>query len=64
MEETFTVDVYRCRFQIPEGTPGSVSNKSITALMDRVTDVGVEFVKMEGLYNFDGKPGFSRGQGQ
>jgi hypothetical protein len=32
--------------------------------MDRVTDVGVEFVKMEGLYNFDGKPGFSRGQGQ
>jgi hypothetical protein len=24
----------------------------------------VEWVKVENLYNFDGKPGFSRGQGQ
>ncbi len=64
MEETFLVDVYRCRFQIPEGTPGAVEHKSITALMDRILKAGVEFVKMEGLFNFDGKPGFSRGQGQ
>jgi isocitrate dehydrogenase len=64
LAETFTVDVYRCRFQLPEGTPGAVSHKAITALLNRITDAGVEFVKLEGLYNFDGKPGFSRGQGQ
>jgi isocitrate dehydrogenase len=64
MEETFTVDVYRCRFQLPEDQPGCVSHRSVTALLDRITDAGFEFVKLEGLYNFDGKPGFSRGQGQ
>jgi isocitrate dehydrogenase len=64
MPETFTVDVSRCRFVIPEGTAGTVSHKSIIALLDRVTNAGLEFVKFEGLYNFDGKPGFSRGQGQ
>lgn len=64
LAETFTVDVYRCRFQLPEGTPGVIPHKAITALLNRITDAGVEFVKLEGLYNFDGKPGFSRGQGQ
>ena len=64
MEETFTVDVTRCRFKLPDEATGSVSAKAITALMDRITDAGVEFVKTEGLYNFDGKPGFSKSQGQ
>jgi isocitrate dehydrogenase len=64
LEETFTVDVYRCRFQLPEGTPGAVPHTAIVALLDRITRAGLEFVKFEGLYNFDGKPGFSRGQGQ
>lgn len=64
MEETFTVDVTRCRFKLPDEATGSVSARAITALMDRITDAGVEFVKTEGLYNFDGKPGFSKSQGQ
>ncbi len=64
MEETFTVDVTRCRFKLPDEATGSVSAKAITALMDRITDAGVEFVKTEGLYNFDGKPGFTKSQGQ
>jgi len=64
MEETFTVDVTRCRFKLPDEATGSVSAKAITALMDRIADAGVEFVKTEGLYNFDGKPGFSKSQGQ
>jgi isocitrate dehydrogenase len=64
MEETFTIDTYRCRFQIPEGTPGAVTQKGMIALLDRISNLGVEIVKTEGLYNFDGKPGFSRGQGQ
>jgi isocitrate dehydrogenase len=64
MEETFTVDVTRCRFKLPDEVTGEVSAKAITALMDRITDAGVEFVKTEGLYNFDGKPGFTKSQGQ
>jgi isocitrate dehydrogenase len=64
MAETFTVDVYRCRFQLPDGTPGSIPHSVIVSLLDRVTKAGIEFLKLEGLYNFDGKPGFSRGQGQ
>ena len=64
MEETFTVDVTRCRFKLPDDATGDVSAKAITALMDRITDAGVEFVKTEGLYNFDGKPGFTKSQGQ
>ena len=64
MEETFLVDVYRCRFQLPEGQPGALPHLAIPALLERVTKAGLEFVKLEGLYNFDGKPGFSRGQGQ
>jgi isocitrate dehydrogenase len=64
LPETFTVDVSRCRFSLPEGSGGSVRHAAIVALLDRLTHAGLEFVKLEGLYNFDGKPGFSRGQGQ
>jgi isocitrate dehydrogenase len=64
MAETFTVDVYRCRFQLPDGQPGAIPHTAIISLLDRITKAGLEFVKLEGLYNFDGKPGFSRGQGQ
>ena len=62
--ETFCVDVYRCRFNLNKETPPPLSHRAITALLDRVTSAGLEFVKMELLYNFDGKPGFSLGQGQ
>ncbi|MFZ4483657.1 MAG: NADP-dependent isocitrate dehydrogenase [Chthoniobacterales bacterium] len=64
MAETFCVDVFRCRFKLPDGTKGSVPHTAITALLERITAAGLEFVKLEGLYNFDGEPGFSRGQGQ
>jgi isocitrate dehydrogenase len=64
LAETFCVDVFRCRFKLPDGTAGAVPHAKITALLERVTAAGLEFVKLEGLYNFDGKPGFSRGQGQ
>ncbi|MBX7157733.1 MAG: NADP-dependent isocitrate dehydrogenase [Verrucomicrobiae bacterium] len=64
MEETFLVDVYRCRFKLPDDSKQVLPHEKVTALLDRVTRDGLEFVKMELLYNFDGKPGFSRGQGQ
>ncbi|MFM8215185.1 MAG: hypothetical protein ACKN82_11150, partial [Pirellula sp.] len=64
LEETFTVDISRCRFALPEGSGKSTTNDVILALLSRINKAGLEFVKHEGLYNFDGKPGFSRGQGQ
>jgi isocitrate dehydrogenase len=64
MAETFCVDVFRCRFKLPDGSKGCVPHTAITALLERITASGLEFVKLEGLYNFDGEPGFSRGQGQ
>jgi isocitrate dehydrogenase len=62
--ETFCVDVFRCRFKLPDGSSGALPHDQIVALLDRVHRAGLEFVKMELLYNFDGQPGYSRGQGQ
>lgn len=60
--ETFCVDHWRARFHAPE--PGQASNADIITLLNRLTGAGLEFVKTEGLYRFDGVPGYSLGQGQ
>lgn len=62
MPETFCVDHWRARFHAPE--PGQASNADIITLLNRLTGAGLEFVKTEGLYRFDGVPGYSLGQGQ
>jgi isocitrate dehydrogenase len=60
--ETFCVDHYRCRFFLPSGLKGSAA--LVAELMMRVAQSGQDVVKTEGLYTFDGEPGFSLGQGQ
>jgi isocitrate dehydrogenase len=60
MEETFCVDTYTCRF-ISEKP---IVHGAIVNLLDRLAKANIEFLKTELLYNFDGKAGFSRGQGQ
>jgi isocitrate dehydrogenase len=60
MAETFCTDHWRCRFQ----GQGVVTRKQIVALLDRLDAAGIEFVKTENLCTFDGKLGFSLGQGQ
>ncbi len=63
MPETFCVDHWRCRFQsATEGSP--VSHAEMIELLTRLDRAGLPFLKTEGLYTFDGKPGFSLGQGQ
>lgn len=60
--ETFCVDHWRCRFMLANGIKGSAP---LTAeLMMRIAQAGFDVVKTEGLYTFDGEPGFSLGQGQ
>jgi isocitrate dehydrogenase len=61
--ETFCVDHWRCRFQgISSGN--SVTHMNVVDLLGRLVTAGIPPIKTEGLFTFDGKPGFSLGQGQ
>jgi isocitrate dehydrogenase len=61
--ETFHTDHWRCRFQ-PEDKDQKVTHAHIVELLSRLAAEGVDFIKTEHLYTFDGQPGFSLGQGQ
>ncbi|HMV47936.1 MAG TPA: NADP-dependent isocitrate dehydrogenase [Blastocatellia bacterium] len=60
--ETFCTDHWRCRFQ-PE-VAGVVTQEQIVTLLGRVAQAGMDFIKLETLCTFDGRPAFSLGQGQ
>ncbi|MFM7822629.1 MAG: NADP-dependent isocitrate dehydrogenase, partial [Bacteroidota bacterium] len=60
--ETFCTDHWRCRFK---PTVGSNMNKiDIVELLRSAESFKIDVIKTENLYSFDGKPGFSLGQGQ
>jgi isocitrate dehydrogenase len=58
--ETFCTDHWRCRFFANE----AITHAEVAALAARAAEAGIDFVKTEHLYLFDGKPGFTLGQGQ
>ncbi|MDX2011410.1 MAG: NADP-dependent isocitrate dehydrogenase [Myxococcaceae bacterium] len=61
--ETRCTDHWRCRFETL--TPGKpVTVMQVLSLILRVGNAGFDPVKTEHLFLFDGKPGFSLGQGQ
>jgi isocitrate dehydrogenase len=61
MAETFCIDSWRCRFMNPtRGQP--ITHEQIAALFKRLADAKVDFVQMEALCTFDGKPGFTVSQ--
>ncbi|MBD3167608.1 NADP-dependent isocitrate dehydrogenase [bacterium] len=62
MPETFSTDHWRCRFQQPEGR--TVTHKDILEILSNCEEAGIDFIKTEGLYTFNGEPGYSLGQGQ
>lgn len=43
---------------------GKVDPAALIALLGRLHEAGVDVIKTENLYTFDGKPGYSLGQGQ
>ena len=55
--ETLNVDHWRCRFTAPEGE--SITNAAVVALLGRVHEAGLDFIKIENLYTFDGVESFS-----
>jgi isocitrate dehydrogenase len=60
--ETLCTDHWRCRFLAREGGP--VSPKTVVRLQDRLVDAGLNPIKTEGLFTFDGEAGYTKGQGQ
>ncbi len=60
--QTLLTDHWRCRFQMAAGE--ATDHAALVALLKRITGLGLEFIKIENLYSFDGVRGFSLGQGQ
>jgi isocitrate dehydrogenase len=61
-EETYCTDHWRCRFK---PTNGKLMYKNqIITLLTRALDAKIDVIKTENLYEFDGRQGYSLGQGQ
>ena len=62
MPETFCTDHWRCRFMAPNR--GAIQHSQIIVLLQRINEAGFDFIKLENLYNFDGKASYSAVQGE
>ena len=60
LPETRRADHWRCRFL----GGGPLEHGQVLELLRRINLTGLDFIKTEHLYTFDGKPGYSLGQGQ
>ena len=60
--ETFCTDHWRCRFKPKEGN--KIEKENIPALLANAIALGIDTIKTENLYNFDGVAAYSLGQGQ
>lgn len=61
-KETFCTDHWRCRFISPNNSV--VDKLEIISLLSQSFKKDIDIIKTENLYLFDGKLGFSLGQGQ
>jgi isocitrate dehydrogenase len=61
-KETFCTDHWRCRFKPNAGH--QMSKNDIIELLNNAIGLGIDSIKTENLYTFDGKQGYSLGQGQ
>lgn len=62
LPETFCTDHWRCRFMRAVDRPFSTAD--VAQLMTRLADAGIDVIKTENLYEFDGEANFSMVQGQ
>lgn len=60
--QTFCTDHWRCRFKTAEGN--TINKEEILMLLQQCIQNGIDTIKTENLYQFDGKMAFSLGQGQ
>jgi isocitrate dehydrogenase len=61
--ETFCTDHWRCRFK-KTSDDIDVKHQDILDLLARIHSAGLDFIKIENLCEFSGKPTFSLGQGE
>lgn len=61
--EMDVTDRFRCRF-MPKEKGGAVTHADIAALINNAATKDVDFLKVETLFTFDGKLGFSSSQGE
>ncbi len=57
--DTFTVDHWRCRFVAESGEGSPILHAQIISLLQRFERAGLDVIKTENLYNFDGAKGYS-----
>lgn len=61
-DETFCTDHWRCRYEVENGHP--LDRSEIPKILSKALDVGIDVIKTENLYEFDGERAYSLGQGQ
>lgn len=61
--ETFCTDHWRCRF-MAQAPDEPVSQRDLINLLSVLTELGLDVIKIENLFSFDGVRGFALGQGQ
>ncbi len=67
--ETFLTDHWRCRFTLRDVVPtekyeGELEAETVIELQQLLLGAGLEVIKTENLYYFDGKAGYSMAQGE
>ena len=62
-QECHITDHWRCRF-IAAGDRAYLQAKDIIALLSAVVETGLDVIKTENLYDFDGERGYTLAQGQ
>lgn len=63
-EGNFNSDHWCCRFFSNQEKPAVINPEEIAALLDVFAKKGLNFIKIENLYNFDGQRGYSLAQGE
>jgi isocitrate dehydrogenase len=61
-KETFCTDHWRCRYKPVEGN--ILTKEQIISSLSNALNKGIDVVKTENLYRFDGLSSYSLGQGQ
>ncbi len=61
-KETFCTDHWRCRFKPNDGE--KITKDTIVGILQNAINQNIDTIKTENLYTFDGKLGYSLGQGQ
>jgi len=69
LPETFCTDHWRCRFVSENALNGrpkknDISHIDLIQLLNEIREAGMDFIKTENLYNFNGVRAYSLGQGE